>query len=63
MNDKNLSRSSSDILVVDDVLENLKLLVNLLTQEGYKVRPASSGAEAMDAVMRKHQIIIDTKWI
>jgi len=57
MNDKNLSRSSSDILVVDDVSENLKLLVNMLTQAGYKVRPVSSGHEALDAVMKNHQII------
>lgn len=63
MNDKNLSRSSSDILVVDDVLENLKLLVNLLTPAGYKVRPASNGAEALDAVKRKKPdlILLDIK--
>jgi CheY-like chemotaxis protein len=30
MNDEKISRSSSDILVVDDVSENRKLLPNLL---------------------------------
>jgi len=41
MNNKNLSRPSSDILVVDDVSEKLKLLLNLLTPAGYKVRSAN----------------------
>jgi DNA-binding NtrC family response regulator len=63
MNDGNLTTFSSDILVVDDVSENLKLLVNLLTPAGYKVRPASNGAEALDAVMRKKPdlIMLDIK--
>jgi CheY-like chemotaxis protein len=30
MNEKKISKSSSDILVVDDVSENRKLLLNLL---------------------------------
>ena len=29
---------SGDILVVDDTVANLRLLVNLLTEQGYKVR-------------------------
>ncbi len=39
----------ADLLVVDDVPLNLHLLVHLLTKEGYKVRPASSGAAALAA--------------
>ena len=58
MNNENHSRSSSDILVVDDVSENLKLLVDLLTRKGYKVRSASSGDEALDAVKRKKTDLI-----
>ncbi len=58
MNDRNLSTLSSDILAVDDVSENLKLLLNLLIPAGYKVRPASNGAEALDAVMRKKPALI-----
>lgn len=63
MNDGNLSTFSSDILVVDDVSENLKLLLNLLIPAGYKVRPASNGVEALDAVMRKKPdlILLDIK--
>ena len=63
MNDANLSTFSSDILVVDDVSENLKLLLNLLKTAGYKVRPASNGAEALDAVMSKKPdlILLDIK--
>ncbi len=63
MSDGNLSTFSSDILVVDDVPENLRLLVNLLTPAGYKVRPASNGAEALDAAKRKKPdlILLDIK--
>ena len=63
MNDDIPSTFSSDILVVDDVSENLKLLLNLLTPVGYKVRPASNGAEALDAVMKKKPdlILLDIK--
>jgi DNA-binding response OmpR family regulator len=54
---------SADILVVDDVPGNLKLLLNLLTPAGYKVRPASNGAEALDAVKIKKPdlILLDIK--
>ncbi len=63
MNDGNLSTFSADILAVDDVPENLKLLLNLLVPAGYKVRPASNGAEALDAVMSKKPdlILLDIK--
>lgn len=63
MNNENLSAFFADILVVDDVSENLKLLLNLLRPAGYKVRPASNGAEALDAVMRKKPdlILLDIK--
>lgn len=39
----------ADILVVDDTVANLRLLVNLLVERGYKVRPASNGAMALSA--------------
>jgi light-regulated signal transduction histidine kinase (bacteriophytochrome) len=38
------------ILLVDDTPENLQLLINILTRQGYKVRPASSGVRALSAV-------------
>lgn len=38
---------TENILVVDDNPNNLRLLINMLTQQGYKVRPASSGSHAL----------------
>jgi len=63
MNDENLGTFSADILVVDDVSENLKLLLNLLAPVGYKVRPASNGSEALDAVKQNKPdlILLDIK--
>jgi PleD family two-component response regulator len=40
------------ILVVDDLLENLRLLANLLAAEGYSVRKAPDGAMALSNVPR-----------
>lgn len=37
----------ANILVVDDVPDNLRLLTNLLSNRGYKVRPTTSGAHAL----------------
>ncbi|MBN1218564.1 MAG: response regulator [Anaerolineae bacterium] len=39
----------ADILVVDDTVANLRLLVDLLTNNGYKVRPATNGTIALSA--------------
>jgi hypothetical protein len=36
MNDENINRSVSNILVVDDVSENLKLLLNMLHRPDIK---------------------------
>ncbi|HBB31775.1 MAG TPA: diguanylate cyclase response regulator, partial [Cyanobacteria bacterium UBA9273] len=36
-----------DILVVDDMPDNLRLLSTMLAQRGYKVRKAVSGAMAL----------------
>ena len=38
-----------DILIVDDTLANLRLLVNVLTEQGYKVRGVPNGALALNA--------------
>ena len=43
------SSSLPRILVVDDKLENLRLLSSLLDEEGFEVRSASSGREAIQA--------------
>ncbi len=44
------TKQQTNILVVDDVLENLQLLVNILCNEGYKIRPALSGEAALKAI-------------
>ena len=48
---KQSSRQSSkaDILIVDDTLDNLRVLFNLLTEQGYVVRGASNGTSALKA--------------
>jgi len=40
-------RKKGDILIVDDKLDNLRLLSEILTDKGYKIRPASSGTLAL----------------
>lgn len=53
----------ADILIVDDTFANLQLLANMLKGEGYKVRPASSGVMALQAVAKKPPdlILLDIK--
>lgn len=40
--------SCENILVVDDTPENLRLLISVLTSEGYKIRPCNSGKRALE---------------
>ncbi len=47
-----------DILVVDDTPANLRLLTDLLTKHGYRVRPASDGALALKSVAAKNPDLI-----
>jgi DNA-binding response OmpR family regulator len=42
-----------DILIVDDTHASLRLLTNILTREGYQVRPADSGELALSSVASK----------
>ncbi|MDD2760843.1 MAG: response regulator [Methylomonas sp.] len=53
----------TDILIVDDTIANLQLLAGMLKEEGYKVRPASSGKIALDAIAKKAPdlILLDIK--
>jgi len=39
-----------DILIVDDILENIRLLSTILASNGYQTRKATSGAMALTAV-------------
>ncbi|HLP89850.1 MAG TPA: EAL domain-containing protein [Nostocaceae cyanobacterium] len=45
-----LNLSQVDILIVDDVLENVRLLSNLLADHGYSSRKATNGTMALTAV-------------
>jgi PAS domain S-box-containing protein len=47
-----------DILIVDDAPENLKFLKDLLTEAGYRVRPASDGELALRSVHAKAPALI-----
>lgn len=38
-----------DVLVVDDTLVNLRILTEMLAAQGYKVRPVTSGQQALQA--------------
>ena len=42
----------TDVLVVDDTLENLELLSEMLKANGYKVRPVTGGVPALQAARR-----------
>ncbi len=43
-------QKKADILIVDDVPENLKLLFTMLTEQGYDVRRVLSGKQALKAI-------------
>jgi PleD family two-component response regulator len=43
------AQSSPNILAVDDTRPNLRLLVGILAEGGYKVRPAANGRMALEA--------------
>jgi PAS domain S-box-containing protein len=50
MNNTDFNVSNANILVVDDNPENLRLLIKILNGIGYKVRPATNGQRALDAI-------------
>lgn len=45
--------SKGNILIVDDTIANLRLLVNILRDNGYKVRPVTDGNLALEAIQEK----------
>jgi two-component system, NtrC family, sensor kinase len=47
MNDQQTPLAKANILVVDDTPANLRLLVGILTEQGYVVRPARDGHQAL----------------
>ena len=44
------AQEKNNILIVDDTPENLTVLLQMLTEQGYRVRPALSGEIALKAV-------------
>jgi diguanylate cyclase (GGDEF)-like protein len=46
----NLANSKKSILIVDDTLDNLRLLSTMLTEQGYKVRKALDGQTALNTI-------------
>jgi CheY-like chemotaxis protein len=49
MNNQTNTPAKADILVVDDTPANLRLLFQILTTHGYRVRPTVSGKQALEA--------------
>lgn len=52
------SENRPKVLVVDDLLENLRLLANLLIEDGYEVKRSPDGAMALSNVPRFQPDII-----
>ena len=44
---------TKSILIVDDTLNNLRLLAGILSDRGYRVRPVTSGAPALATVEKE----------
>jgi len=63
MGNVTVKNNTYQILVVDDIPANLKLLTNILSNQGYKVRPASNGQLALRsvAVELPDLILLDVK--
>jgi signal transduction histidine kinase len=57
-NEKDTGRLIFDILIVDDVHANLKVLGDILKGEGYKVRPTLNGMQALQAAEREKPDLI-----
>lgn len=51
-----MTSDSSNILVVDDTPDNLRLLSAMLSEQGYKVRKALNGQTALNTI---HQVLAD----
>ncbi|TNF42840.1 MAG: hybrid sensor histidine kinase/response regulator [Bacteroidetes bacterium] len=57
-NHATLIRNTPNILIVDDIPANLKVLGDILKEEGYKVRPVPSGALALQVAERERPDLI-----
>lgn len=63
MNDESLEMTNSEILIVDDTPNNLRLLSMILTIKGYEVRKAINGKMALESVnlLPPDLILLDIK--
>ncbi|MDJ1182889.1 two-component system response regulator [Roseofilum casamattae] len=63
MNNSGLTPTKGDLLIVDDTLNNLRLLCNSLMEEGYKVRGVTNGQMALTAARKipPDLILLDIK--
>lgn len=59
----NTAEASADILVVDDIPENLKVIIGLLKEAGYKARGVPNGELALQAVAKQppNLILLDIR--
>ena len=61
-NEQDISSSGGitdqEIVIVDDSPDNLRLLIGILKEQGYKVRPAPSGARALATVRKMPPALI-----
>lgn len=59
----NIHDTLGTILIVDDELDNLRILSKILTKKGYSVQTAKSGQEALDTVNKNlpDLILLDVK--
>ncbi len=57
------NKTSADVLIIDDISENLRLLSKILTDAGYTVRPANSAALALKSIQntKPDLILLDIK--
>ncbi len=57
------NRTRGDVLIVDDNVDNLRLLTDMLSAAGYKVRPAPNGAMALRslATIQPDCILLDVR--
>ena len=58
-----MSNSNKNILIIDDVVDNLKVLSEYLLSHGYRVRPVTSGEIALKTIETKipDLILLDIK--
>lgn len=56
--DNSTELPGADLLVVDDTVDNLKLLLDILTRAGYRARPASNGELALRSVRAKQPALV-----